>query len=135
MKKILILLLVIVVLGCSKNEGTPIWRIWYAVQVTPNYDLSITYNSDKYFDSGKRDSVFVNDTSYSEQLDGFWVGQRLQDNKDDGYYINVQLNELDEYEGYLGVFVYVNDTNLIDSVLYPYGTSEITLQGEIPVIF
>ncbi|MFT4900212.1 MAG: hypothetical protein ACI9U0_002013 [Flavobacteriales bacterium] len=135
MKKILILLLVIVVLGCSKNEGTPIWRIWYAVQVTPNYDLSITYNSDKYFDSGKRDSVFVNDTSYSQQLDGFWVGQRLQDNKDDGYYINVQLNELDEYEGYLGVFVYVNDTNLIDSVLYPYGTSEITLQGEIPVIF
>ena len=135
MKKILILLLVIVVLGCSKNEGTPIWRIWYAVQVTPNYDLSITYNSDKYFDSGKRDSVFVNDTSYSQQLDGFWVGQRLQDNKDDGYYINVQLNELDEYEGYLGVFAYVNDTNLIDSVLYPYGTSEITLQGEIPVIF
>ena len=135
MKKILILLLVIVVLGCSKNEGTPIWRIWYAVQVTPNYDLSITYNSDKYFDSGKRDSVFVNDTSYSEQLDGFWVGQRLQDNKDDGYYINVQLNELDEYEGHLGVFTYVNDTNLIDSVLYPYGTSEITLQGEIPVIF
>lgn len=135
MKKVLILLLVIVVLGCSKNEGTPIWRIWYAVQVTPNYDLSITYNSDKYFDSGKRDSVFVNDTSYSQQLGGFWVGQRLQDNKDDGYYINVQLNELDEYEGRLGVFVYVNDTNLIDSVLYPYGTSEITLQGEIPVTF
>ena len=135
MKKILILLLAIVVLGCSKNEGTPIWRIWYAVQVTPNYDLSITYNSDKYFDSGKRDSVFVNDSSYSEQLEGFWVGQRLQENKDEGYYINVQLNELDEYEGHLGVFIYVNDTNLIDSVLYPYGTSEITLQGEIPVIF
>ena len=135
MKKSLILLTVIIVLGCSKNEGTPIWRIWYAVQVTPNYDLSITYNSDKYFDSGKRDSVFVNDTSYSQQLAGFWVGQRLQDNKDDGYYINVQLNQLDQYEGRLGVFVYVNDTNLIDSVLYPYGTSEITLQGEIPITF
>lgn len=135
MKKILILLLPIVFLGCSKNEGTPIWRIWYAVQVTPNYDLSIIYNSDNYFDSGKRDSVFVNDTSYNQQLDGFWVGQRLQTNKDDGYYINVQINELDEYEGHLGVFVYVNDTNLIDSVLYSHGTSEITIQGEIPVIF
>jgi hypothetical protein len=135
MKKILILLLTIVFLGCSKNEGTPIWRIWYAVQVTPNYDLSIIYNSDNYFDSGKRDSVFVNDTSYNQQLDGFWVGQRLQTNKDDGYYINVQINELDEYEGHLGVFVYVNDTNLIDSVLYSHGTSEITIQGEIPVIF
>ena len=36
---------------------------------------------------------------------------------------------------FLGVFVYANDTSLLDSVLYQYGTKEITLQGDIPLNF
>ena len=135
MKKLLILLVVITLWGCTKNEGTVLWRVWYAVQLPPNHDLKITYNSDKYFDSGVHDTVYVHDSSYVQQLDGFWIGQHLQSNKDDGYYINVQIDSLTPYDGHLGVFVYANDTSLIDSVLYPYGTKEITLQGDIPLNF
>tara|TARA_Y100000589_G_scaffold227245_1_gene214725 strand:+ start:374 stop:781 length:408 start_codon:yes stop_codon:yes gene_type:complete len=135
MKKTLFLLFLITMFGCEENEGSDIWRVWYAVQLPPIYDLKITYNSDKYFDSNQRDTIFVHDTSYVQFLDGFWVGQHLQDHKDDGYYINVKIDSLIPYEGHLGVFVYVNDTSLIDSVLYTYGTKEITLQGDIPLNF
>ena len=135
MKKTLFLLLAITLLGCEKNEGTDLWRIWYAVQLPPNYDLKITYNSDKYFDAGSRDTIYVHDSSYVQYLDGFWIGQHLQDHKDDQYYINVQIDSLTPYEGHLGVFVYANDTSLLDSILYPYGKNEITLQGDIPLNF
>lgn len=135
MKKLLVLLTALTILGCTKNDGTVLWRVWYAVQLPPNHDLKITYNSDKYFDSGVRDTVFIHDSSYVQELDGFWIGQHLQDKKDDGYYINVQIDSLTPYDGHLGVFVYANDTSLIDSVLYPYGTKEITLQGDIPLNF
>ena len=135
MKKLLVLLTVITLLGCTKNDGTVIWRVWYAVQLPPNHDLKVTYNSDKYFDSGVRDTVFIHDSSYVQELDGFWIGQHLQKDKVDGYYINVQIDSLTPYDGHLGVFVYANDTSLIDSVLYPYGTKEITLQGDIPLNF
>lgn len=135
MKKLLIFLMFFTVLSCKKDEGTIIWRVWYAVQLPPDHDLKITYNSDKYFDSGIRDTVYVHDSSYVQYLDGFWIGQHLQDDKEDGYYINVQIDSLTPYDGRLGVFVYANDTSLIDSVLYPYGTKEITLKGEIPLYF
>ena len=135
MKKTLFLLLAITLLGCEKNEGTDLWRIWYAVQLPPNYDLKITYNSDKYFDAGSRETIYVHDSSYVQYLDGFWIGQHLQDHKDDQYYINVQIDSLTPYEGHLGVFVYANDTSLLDSILYPYGKNEITLQGDIPLNF
>ena len=123
------------VCSCNKNEGTVLWRVWYAVQLPPNYDLKITYNSDKYFDSGTRDTVFIHDTSYVQYLDGFWIGQHLQDHKDDGYYINVKIDSLTPYEGFLGVYVYANDTSLLDSAFYPYGTTEINLRGDIPINF
>ena len=135
MKKLLFLFLAFIVYGCAENEGTVLWRVWYAVQLPPDYDLKVTYNSDKYFDSGYRDTVFVHDTSYVQYLEGFWIGQHLQSNKNDGYYINVQIDSLTPYEGYLGVYVYANDTSLLDSVLYPYGTDEIILQGDIPLNF
>ena len=121
--------------GCEKNEGTTLWRVWYAVQLPPNYDLKVTYNSDKYFDADERDTVYVHDSSYVQYLDGFWIGQQLQDHKNDGYYINVQIDSLTPYEGKLGVFVYANDTSLLDSILYPYGTNNLTLEGEIPANF
>jgi hypothetical protein len=123
------------VFGCEKNEGTTLWRLWYAVQLPPNYDLKVTYNSDKYFDSDERDTVYIHDSSYVQYLDGFWIGQHLQDQKNDGYYVNVQIDSLTPYDGRLGVFVYANDTSLLDSVFYPYGTSQITLEGEIPENF
>ena len=135
MKKTLFILLIIIVFGCEKNEGTTLWRLWYAVQLPPNYDLKVTYNSDKYFDSDERDTVYVHDSSYVQYLDGFWIGQHLQDHKNDGYYVNVQIDSLTPYDGRLGVFVYANDTSLLDSVFYPYGTSQITLEGEIPENF
>ena len=135
MKKTFFLLFLITVFGCEENEGSDLWRVWYAVQLPPTHDLKITYNSDKYFDSNQRDTIFIHDTSYVQYLDGFWVGQHLQDHRDDGYYINVQIDSLTPYDGHLGVFVYVNDTSLIDSVLYPYGTNEITLQGDLPLNF
>ncbi len=135
MKKTLFILLIIIVFGCEKNEGTNLWRLWYAVQLPPNYDLKVTYNSDKYFDSDERDTVYVNDSSYVQYLDGFWIGQHLQDHKNDGYYVNVQIDSLTPYDGKLGVFVYANDTSLLDSVFYPYGTSQITLEGAIPENF
>ena len=135
MKKLLFLSVLVAFVSCNKNEGANLWRVWYAVQVPPNYDLKITYNSDKYFDSGIRDTVYVHDSSYVQQLDGFWIGQRLQEDKENGYYINIQIDSLTPYEGNLGVFVYANDTNLIDSILFPYGRKEITLKGNIPVNF
>ena len=135
MKKLLVLLIIFTFFGCTKNDGSVLWRVWYAVQLTPNYDLKVTYNSDKYFDSGVRDTVFIHDSSYVQQLDGFWIGQHLQDKKDNGYYINVKIDSLNSYDGHLGVYVYANDTSLIDSFLYPYGTKEITLQGKIPLNF
>ena len=116
MKKLLIFLMFFAVLSCKEDEGTIIWRVWYAVQLPPDHDLKITYNSDKYFDSGVRDTVFVHDSSYVQYLDGFWIGQRLQDDKKNGYYINVQIDSLTPYDGHLGVFVYANDTTLLDSV-------------------
>lgn len=135
MKQFLLLAAALVLLGCSDDEGTPIWRVWYAVQVTPDYDLKINYNSDKYFDSGERDTIVVHDSSYVQSLSGFWVGQRLQENKNDDYFINVQVDSLTPFTGKLGVFVYVNDTSLIDSVFYDYGTKEIQLEGAIPQFF
>lgn len=135
MKQFFIGLTVLFLLGCSDDDGTPIWRVWYAVQVTPDYDLKINYNSDKFFDSGIRDTILVHDSSYVQSLSGFWVGQRLQDTKDDDYFINVQIDSLTPFTGKLGVFVYVNDTNLIDSVFYNYGTTNVELQGAIPQFF
>ncbi|MBI35592.1 MAG: hypothetical protein CMP67_09570 [Flavobacteriales bacterium] len=135
MKKLFILLFIFTLYSCEKNEGTIIWRVWYAVQLPPDYDLKVTYNSDKYFDSGVRDTVYIHDSSYVQYVDGFWIGQHLQDHKDAGYYINVQIDSLTPYDGYLGVYVYANDTSLLDSVLYPYGTNEVILQGEIPQNF
>lgn len=135
MKKLLFLVFTLIVLGCTNNNGTVLWRVWYAVQVPPNYDLKITYNSDKFFDSGVHDTIYVHDSSYVQQLDGFWIGQRLQENKEHGYYINIKIDSLTPYDGHLGVFVYANDTSLLDSVLYPYGRKEITLQGDIPINF
>ena len=129
------LMLLILVTSCNNSEGTNLWRIWYAVQVTPHYDLKIMYNSDKYFDSLLRDTILVHDSSYVQQLEGFWIGQRLQEDRDRGYYINIQVDSLTPYEGKLGVFIYANDTNLLDSFLYPYGTKEIILQGDIPLNF
>ena len=135
MRNLSFLIVLIGIASCNNNEGTLLWRVWYAVQVPPNYDFKITYNSDKYFDSGTRDTVFVHDSSYVQQLEGFWIGQRLQENKEEGYYVDIQVDSLTPYDGELGVFVYANDTNLLDSFLYPYGTKEIRLQGDIPLNF
>ena len=62
MKKLLFLVLTLTLLGCTNNNGTVLWRVWYAVQVPPNYDLKITYNSDKFFDSGMHDTIYVHDS-------------------------------------------------------------------------
>ena len=135
MKKLLFLLSLIFLLACAKDEGTPIWRVWYAVEVTPNYDIDVSYFSDKYHANGILETINVHDSSYVQQLDGFWVGQHLQDNKESGYYINVKINALNLYDGKLGVYVYVNDTSLIDSAFFPVGITDITLQGDIPKLF
>lgn len=135
MKKVLFLFLSILLFGCAEDEGTPIWRIWYAVQVTPNYDLDIQYFSDKYHDTGKLEKQSVHDSSYVQQLAGYWVGQHLQSDRESGYYINVDIKGLNEFQGKLGVFVYVNDTNLIDSVFYSFGETKVVLQGDIPKVF
>lgn len=135
MKKLGLILLVVTFLGCSEDEGRSIWRVWYAVQVTPNYDIDITYNSDKFFATGQYDTINITQDTYEQQLDGFWIGQRLQKDKKDDYFINVKVNSSDAFTGKIGVYVYVNDTSLIDSVLYPYGTDEVTLMGTIPKNF
>lgn len=136
MKKLVLSLIVFIALnGCQSSEGTPIWRVWYAVQLPPDYDVDILYHSDKYFDTGILDTVHVYDSTYVQQLNGFWVGQHLQSDKSDNYYIKAIFNELTPYEGRLGVFVYVNDTNLIDSLYFPFGTESIELTGEIPKVF
>ncbi len=135
MKKLIGFLFIIALLGCQKDDGRIIWRVWYAVQLPPDHDLKITYNSDKFFDSGVYDTIVVHDSDYVQQLDGFWIGQRLQDDKENGYFINVQIDSLTPYDGRLGVFVYANDTSLLDSVYYPYGTESISLEGDIPENF
>lgn len=135
MKKVLFLLCLVSILGCQEDEGTPIWRIWYAVQVTPNYDMDIQYFSDQYHDTGVLNTIHVHDSSYNQQLDGYWVGQHLQNDKSTGYYINVDMKAMNSFSGQLGVFIYANDTNLIDSTFYSFGTTNITLQGDIPKTF
>lgn len=135
MKKLVAFLLLFTAFGCSEDEGTPIWRIWYAVQVIPNFDLDIEYYSDKYHDTGVLETFNVHDSSYVQELDGFWVGQHLQNDRETGYYININVKGINAYNGNLNVLVYANDTNLIDSTSFPFGTSSVTLQGAIPKNF
>jgi hypothetical protein len=135
MKKLLCLLSLILFLGCAKDEGTPIWRVWYAVELTPNYDIDIQYYSDKYHATGILETINVHDSSYVQQLDGFWVGQHFQNDKETGYFIDLNIKGINSYNGKLGVYVYANDTSLIDSAFFPFGTTNITLQGDIPKLF
>tara|TARA_B100000795_G_scaffold105368_2_gene77745 strand:- start:2552 stop:2968 length:417 start_codon:yes stop_codon:yes gene_type:complete len=137
MKKVLVFLSLILILffGCAEDTGTPIWRVWYAVEVTPNYDLDIRYFSDKYHDTKILETINIQDSSYVQQLDGFWVGQHFQSDKETGYFIDVDIKGINQYNGRLSVFVYANDTSLLDSISYPFGTTNITLQGNIPKTF
>jgi hypothetical protein len=137
MKKVLVFLSLILILffGCTEDIGTPIWRVWYAVEVTPNHDLDIRYFSDKYHDTKILETINIKDSSYVQQLDGFWVGQHFQSDKEIGYFIDIDIKGINQYNGRLSVFVYANDTSLLDSISYPFGTTNITLQGNIPKTF
>tara|TARA_X000000368_G_C22866954_1_gene639108 strand:- start:257 stop:667 length:411 start_codon:yes stop_codon:yes gene_type:complete len=135
MKKALFYLFFVFILSCTEDKGTPIWRVWYAVELTPNYDVDISYFSDKYHATGVLESINIHDSSYVQQLDGFWIGQHFQDSKETGYYIDINIKALNSYNGKLGVYVYANDTSLLDSAFFPFGTTNITLQGEIPKLF
>ena len=121
--------------SCKEETGTPITKIWYAIQVTPDYDFDVVYFSDKYFDTGDLDTLHINDSTHTPQgNNNLWIAERLTNDKSEGYFIRAQFNEWTPYEGKLGMFVYANDTNLLDSVFFDYETREVQLSGDIPKI-
>jgi hypothetical protein len=121
--------------SCKEETGTPITRVWYAIQVTPDYDFDVVYFSDKYFDTGTLDTIHINDSTHTPQgNNNLWIAERLTTDKSEGYFIKARFNEWTPYEGKLGMFVYANDTNLLDSVFFDFETREVELSGSIPKI-
>lgn len=121
--------------GCKEETGTPLTKVWYAIQLTPDYDFQVSYFSDKYFDTGVLDTFYINDSSHTPTgNNNLWVAERITNDKSEGYFIRADFNEWTPFEGRLGLFVYANDTNLLDSVYFDYETESIELSGEIPKI-
>ncbi len=136
LKNTALLLLFLIFIGCDKDDAdTPISNIKYQIQLPDTFNLSIQYYSDKYFDTGNLESFTINNNSYTPPKEGFWEGKRIQSDKSKGYFIQVNVNNTNEFDGVLKVIVFVNDTIAIDSTSYSFGTTEINLQGSIPKTF
>ena len=135
MKFIISSLLLFLVFSCQKEDsGSVISKIWYAVELGDNYDLEIVYYSDKYFDTGKLETIEVNSTTYSSNT-GFWKVERFQTDRVGGYYFSMKVNSLADSIEQRKIYIFANDSSLLDSAVYlnqPDFTIEI--QGEIPKI-
>lgn len=122
--------------SCNDDEeGTPLSSLKYRLYLPESYDINIQYYSDQYFASKELKSFNLNSVSYTPPNEGYWEGKHLQNDKETGYYINVNFNQLASFSGDLKLYIYANDSIVIDSVSYNASSSAILLEGQIPVTF
>ena len=134
-KKHVLYFIFLLLFACTDDSGTPISSIKYQLALPSTYNFEIKYFSDKYFDTKTLNSFNISDSTYTPNIAGFWEGKRIQNDKGNGYFINVKINQSNPFEGELKLYVYVNDTVLIDSASYTKESTEINLEGEIPKSF
>ncbi len=136
LKKITFYTLLLLLIACNKDDSdTPISNIKYRLYLPENYNMDIQYYSDKYFDKGTLETFTIDNDSYTPPIEGIWEGKRLQKDKETGYFIQVNINQVNSFSDELKLFVYVNDSIVIDSAIYTNTSKEIKLEGEIPKIF
>jgi hypothetical protein len=135
-QKLLFIFIGLSIISCKKEESdTPITNIKYRLYLPKSFNLDISYYSDKYFDSGTLESFNLNNDNYSLINNKYWEAKRIQNNKDSGYYFEAQINSLESFEGELKLFIYLNDSILIDSSSFNHSSSEIKIKGDIPKTF
>ena len=135
LKKHALYFIFLLLFACTDDSGTPISNLKYQLALPSTYNFEIKYYSDKYFDTKTLNSFTISDSTYTPSTEGFWEGKRIQSDKVNGYFINVKINQSNPFEGELKLYVYVNDTVLIDSASYTKESTEINLEGEIPKSF
>lgn len=134
MKNWLFLVLTIVILAsCNKDEDTPIYNIRYEVDVSVAADMKIEYYSDYYWASGELKEIDPFEGNHTFTSGSIWVGRHTQTNRDNPYFIRVT------YDGYNNpqnviytVRVLANDTFLVDSYTDSMYTPVVELSGNIP---
>lgn len=119
--------------ACKKDEaGTPLSNIRYEVDGISGNQVDISYYSDLYYESGELKQISLNNNG-SQYLYNYWTAERLQSNKDQGYYIRVDYNKYLKPSTILQkVNVYLNDTVLIDSYTGNSNIPVVELKGTIP---
>ena len=133
MKRILFILFFIPLLfSCDKDATVPQTKLTYVIDDINGNELGVSYYSDYYEASGILKEISINDTSVSFLIN-YWEADRRYVEKDDTYYIKV------EYKKYYNpalkiqkIYVYANDTSLIDSFEGTATNNIVELQGTVP---
>lgn len=136
-KSFLILLICFALFACNNEYSpSPLNKIWYSVQVPNNdFKLEITYYSDLYYASNTLDTLTVqqNNPNINQK---FWKSIRIpEEQRDESYFIHIQAQELPDTLLNYSIYVFANDSVLLDSSAYHYNEREKTLSGNIPKFF
>ena len=129
---IILLLIVIAFTSCNKQNISTV-NIRYEVDMYDVDSVAITIYSDYYWNSGVTQTINPLDgQGHSYTLTNRWTAARTSPVENEAYYIKVDYFSFTSATPSIGVFVYRNDTSLIDSFIQTGDTNSIILSGNLP---